>query len=217
MAEDLIINNLLPVKNLYGLVVCGGKSTRMGCDKSMLQYFNKPQRYYLYDMLKPICEKVFISCNASQAEEIPTEYETITDLNACSNIGPMASLISALTKYPENNFLVVGCDYPYLTVNELYSFIFSNQEETAAAFYDDVENVYDPLLACYHHSSFQRLLRMYATGKYSLQQFLQAEGAARYHPLNKKAMISVDTKHDFLKAKKAINLIPQWNNDTNLS
>ena len=65
--------------NTYGLVLCGGKSTRMGTDKSMLQYHSKPQRYYVYDLLFPLCEKVFISCNEQQSSTIEVGYDYIQD------------------------------------------------------------------------------------------------------------------------------------------
>ena len=46
---------------LHGLVVCGGQSTRMGMDKSQLQYHGVPQREWLYELLQPLCEDVYIS------------------------------------------------------------------------------------------------------------------------------------------------------------
>jgi molybdopterin-guanine dinucleotide biosynthesis protein A len=46
---------------LNGLILAGGKSTRMGQDKGMIDYHGKPQREYLVDLLKPYCLEVFIS------------------------------------------------------------------------------------------------------------------------------------------------------------
>ncbi|MBK8495728.1 MAG: NTP transferase domain-containing protein [Chitinophagaceae bacterium] len=48
-------NNI--ITNTYGLVLCGGNSSRMGTDKSMLQYYDKPQRYHVYDMLLPFVKR----------------------------------------------------------------------------------------------------------------------------------------------------------------
>src|SRR4051812_39594577 len=105
--------------NVYGLVVCGGKSSRMGKDKSMLDYHGKPQRYYLYEMLEPLCEQVFISCSKEQAATIPSEYKIIEDAAEYEDIGPMAALLSAFKKYPKASFIAVGCDYPFINDHHL--------------------------------------------------------------------------------------------------
>ena len=55
---------------LYGLIMCGGKSSRMGTDKSRIVYQQKEQQYHVYQMLQTFCEKVFISCNAEQGKTI---------------------------------------------------------------------------------------------------------------------------------------------------
>jgi molybdenum cofactor guanylyltransferase len=210
MPEDPAIKNILPVPSLIGLVVCGGQSKRMGSDKSVLQYYKKPQRYHLYDVLSTLCEKTYLSCNASQIPEIDEGFETLVDMGPCEGIGPMAALVTAITHHPTNDFLVVGCDYPFLKETELFSFIFSNQEGSPAAFYNDIDQVYEPMLAYYHHSGHHTLMKMYATGKYSLQQFLQSQNAAKFHPSDKTCIKSIDTRHDYLKAKKLIDLNPKW-------
>ena len=46
--------------------MCGGKSSRMGTDKSRIIYHEKEQQYHVYEMLQLICEDVFISCNKEQ-------------------------------------------------------------------------------------------------------------------------------------------------------
>ena len=129
------------MKDTYGLVVCGGNSNRMGTDKSMLQYYKKPQRYHVYDMLLPLCEKVFISCNAQQANSIAEGYDFIKDAPAYNDIGPMAALLSAFTLHPHKNLLLIGCDYPFLKTAELERFSLLCKE-VPASFYNNKAVIY---------------------------------------------------------------------------
>ena len=53
---------------LNGLVLAGGKSERMGFDKSSISWHGKEQRYHIADMLKPFCNDVFISVQPRSAK-----------------------------------------------------------------------------------------------------------------------------------------------------
>src|SRR4051812_24633015 len=97
---------------LYGLIACGGKSSRMGFDKSTIVYHGKPQRYHVYNLLQPFCEKIFISCNHEQAASILPEYSFIVDTERAQHRGPIAALVSAFEQFPGASFLLIGCDYP---------------------------------------------------------------------------------------------------------
>ena len=183
----------------YGVVVCGGNSARMGTDKSMLQYYAKPQRYHVYDMLQPFCEKVFISCNAAQVNSIVSGYDFIEDDAAFENIGPMAALLTACAKFPGRNLLLIGCDYPFLTAGELQRFT-NLCKDAPAGFYNEEANIYEPILAWYPSISFEILEGMHKAGQFSLQHFLQDTHAVRYYPSDKNSITSVDTKGDFVNA-----------------
>ena len=63
---------------LFGLVLAGGKSQRMGEDKGLINYHGKIQREYMADLLDDICEETFISCRPEQAAEIE-HYPTLPD------------------------------------------------------------------------------------------------------------------------------------------
>lgn len=189
-------------QNTYGLVVCGGKSSRMGSDKSLLQYFEKPQRYHVYDMLLPFCEKVFISCNAAQVNSIEDRYDFIED--SFIDIGPMAALLSAFTKFPENNILLIGCDYPFLAATELQHFL-PECKGGLSAFYSEEEKIYEPLLAWYPSASFNGLKEMYKTKQFSLQYFLKSNNAGKHYPADKNSIMSVDNYADFIKVNEILN------------
>ena len=194
-------------KELTGLVVCGGKSTRMGMDKSMIIYHEKAQRYHVYDMLGNFCDRVFLSCNEQQTTDISSRYEVLPDLPEYSNIGPMAALLTAFSKYPGRDFLVVGCDYPLLSDTDLAEFLqFNDNDKIASAFYKAENLMYEPLIAWYSKKSEDALNRMYLEKKYSLQHFLKENNAERYEPTRPENIISVDTSEECQKMKDLLNL-----------
>lgn len=191
-------------QNTYGLVMCGGNSNRMGTDKSMLQYFDKPQRYHVYDMLLPFCEKVFISCNSKQANSIDAGYNFIADAPAYNNIGPMAALLSAFTLHPQKNLLLIGCDYPFLKTSELEIFsLLCN--DIPVSFYNSEAVIYESMLAWYPYTGFDELKRMFEAKQFSLQQLLRNFDAIKYKPTDIYSIKSVDSAEAFNEAYKLIN------------
>lgn len=196
---------------LYGLVVCGGQSTRMGRDKSLIDYHGKPQRYYVYEMLEWICDKVFISCNRAQAEGVNKPYEILTDLPVYDNIGPMAALLTAFATFPDHDFLVVGCDYPYISNKDLKEFLKSLDSKTvASAFYQKENTIYEPLLAWYSRKSGAELVTMFNKQQYSLQHFLREHNAGKYDSPRPKNIVSVDTPEQYQTAKEQITRKSQF-------
>jgi molybdenum cofactor guanylyltransferase len=197
------INVYLP--DTYGLVMCGGNSSRMGTDKSLLTYYNKPQRYHVYEMLLPFCKNVFISCNQLQSANIEKGYPFLKDDDAYTDIGPMAALLTACKQFPEKNILLIGCDYPFLSATDLQQFsTYCAGENNMAAFYNEQEELYEPLLAWYPYQSFDKLKKMHHANRYSLQHFLKDNGAIKFYPQNKNSITSVDTNDEFIKARNSI-------------
>lgn len=191
-------------KNLVGIVACGGKSLRMGRDKSKLVYFAKQQRYHIYEVLCGICSEVFISCNSIQINEIDAGCRAIEDLTKYENSGPMAALLTAFEKFPQKNFLLIGCDYPFITQNDLSEFINSISDETrASAFFNVNDGFYEPLLAYYPSNCFENILFNFSKKNFSLQYFLKSVNAQRFFPSNPKSIVGIDTADEF---KSIMNL-----------
>lgn len=98
---------------LYGLVLAGGKSTRMGEDKAALDYHGRPQAAHALDLLATACAKVFLSCRADQAG-LPAYAGHPRIHDAHIGLGPLGGILSALDAHPEAAFLVAACDLPFL-------------------------------------------------------------------------------------------------------
>jgi molybdopterin-guanine dinucleotide biosynthesis protein A len=182
------------IRDSYGLVLCGGKSTRMKTDKSTLTYFGRPQWQQVYEMLHVHCTTAFISCSGSQEHQFGKEYPLIIDDTPFQDCGPIASLLSAFAKFPDRDLFIAGCDYPFLSSQELDEFFSSSSSDhLATAFFNEMENVYEPVLGWYSHRSRMALMERFFTKKYSLQKFLLDINAKKYFPHDINSMISVDT------------------------
>lgn len=166
-------NDILSIKNfimnffsqlshkipLFGLVLTGGKSTRMKQDKAKLEYHGKPQFQHTYDLLSTCCEKVFISSRAEQKEDFPLPqiHDTFLDL------GPMGGILSALKAYPKTAFLVLACDLPYITQETLKKLLTNrNTFKIATSYQSPSDSFPEPLCAIYEPKSKTRLLQFLA-------------------------------------------------------
>src|SRR5487761_1810759 len=83
---------------LYGLVLAGGRSTRMQRDKAALEYAGRSQLERAVELITPLVERVFVSVRPDQAGD-PGEAE-----------GPIAGIIAAQTRHPDAAWLVLACD-----------------------------------------------------------------------------------------------------------
>jgi molybdopterin-guanine dinucleotide biosynthesis protein A len=190
---------------LYGLIVCGGDSSRMGADKGLLQYYDLPQRYHLYHMLQPYCTKVFISCNSLQAQSIEAGYEYLVDATPYENIGPMAALLTAWDVYPKVSLLVIGCDYPFLQSADIKQLIAARSAEAqAVSFYNTAASMYQPLLAIYEQPLSEKVVHQFCRGKNSLRHTLLEAHATRVIPQDESILNSVDTIKEYEDAKSLL-------------
>jgi len=191
---------------VYGLVISGGQSTRMGADKSLINYHGKPQRYYLYDMLTTICSKAFISCNKSQAKEITGDHHVIIDSDKYQQIGPMGGLLSAFEKYPDASFLVVGCDYPFIKATDIKMLIDSHEnDDLATTYYNDKEQIREPLLGLYKAGCYKPLLKQFNQKDYSLNHFLKDIDSRKILPSSPEIIQSIDNPEQYQNALSIIN------------
>ena len=193
------------MKKLSGLVICGGQSSRMGEDKSLINYNGKPQREYLCELLQPFCEDVFISCNKEQATSILPPYKTIVDDDKYAGVGPMAGLLSAFEKYPDAAFLVVGCDYPFLRKKHLHDLVEARIGLDDAVFFSNPEtNMEEPLICIYENNSYHKLLKNFREKKYSLRHFLREANTCMIFPGSVEFLQSVDTIESYHTAKELL-------------
>lgn len=131
---------------LYGLVLSGGKSTRMGQDKSLIQYHDLPQREHLYNLLSQVCDKVFFSIRNEQSHEFASDVATIIDRDEYK--GPFNGLLSAHYSNPKIAWLVLACDLPLINMGSIKQLIAERDiNKNATAFATTKTGLPEPLAA----------------------------------------------------------------------
>jgi molybdopterin-guanine dinucleotide biosynthesis protein A/nucleoside-triphosphatase THEP1 len=179
---------------LYGVVLCGGQSVRMGTDKAFISYHDKPQYAYTTELIKPYCESVFISCNNKQNSQIPQNYNTVLDNATFADAGPMTGVLSAFEKLNNQSILLIGCDYPHLLQTDIEALLAARNEcYDAVCFIQTETNIEEPLLAVYEKQCAPLLLDFFSQGNTSMRKFLTTIRTHKIVPESLKRIQSIDT------------------------
>jgi molybdopterin-guanine dinucleotide biosynthesis protein A len=178
----------------------------MGRDKSLLEYFGQPQRYYLYELLRELCAGAYICCNQEQLDLIPAEYNTLPDDPAYGDIGPMNALLAAFDTFPDAGFLVLGCDYPYLRKEDLQQLIKAAETSgKTTAFYNAGSQIIEPLATVYLQDIQQSLRRQFDSGMHSLRLLLEDHNIHLVDAITPLRLKSIDTPEDYHLAFELLN------------
>lgn len=139
---------------LKGLVLCGGRSTRMQEDKSQIAYHGLPQWEYLYQLLQSVVSEVYLSCREDQTQ-FSGKPVIVDSVNAG---GPSAGLLSAYALQPETSWLVLACDLPLISRQSLEVLIASRQaNKDATAFISPADRLPEPLIAIWEPQGLAKL------------------------------------------------------------
>ncbi len=135
--------------SVYGLVLAGGMSRRMGIDKAALLSDGMTQLSRAVTLLENYVEKVYVSTNIGQSDDaVRRDFDLIVD--KYDNIGPLAGILSAMDLFPKRNWLVVACDLPNLDATTI-EYLLGNWEKTQpmTAFQSVLDGMPEPLCAIY--------------------------------------------------------------------
>lgn len=191
---------------LYGLVLSGGKSTRMGTDKGLIEYHGVPQREYLYDLLSQVCEETFISLREEQQEELPSRMKTIIDLNEYR--GPYNGLLSAHKKYPEAAWLVLACDLPLMDVDALKELISQRDANKQATAFALKENpLPEPLCAIWEPHAFEASIDYLNSGNGTCpRKYLINHDTKLVFPKNENVLLNANSEKEYKEALEKLSV-----------
>ena len=154
---------------MQGIVLCGGKSMRMGTDKALLNTTGITWAQSAANKLAPLLLQVSLSVNEGQYNFYATAFrETaiIKDNSTLQVYGPLSGLLSVHLQHPLEDIFVLACDMPLMesfVLAELYNLYHTNKNADAYIFTNDNEP--EPLCGIYCANGLATILKMHQQNK----------------------------------------------------
>jgi molybdopterin-guanine dinucleotide biosynthesis protein A len=189
---------------LYGLVLAGGRSSRMRADKAALAYGARPQLAEAFDLVSRHAGRSFVSVRADQvAEPLRAAYPQVVDGDA--GRGPVAGILAAQARHPECAWLVVACDLPHLDDAVLKDLLrLRDPARLATCFASTHDGLPEPLCAVYEPASRLALLAHVAAGRDCPRKFLMGHDVRVLEPRHGSALDNANTPEDAAAARAAL-------------
>ncbi len=135
--------------DVLGLVLCGGKSARMGRDKALEEFEGRSFLARSIETLRPLTREVLLACGSAPRYQ---SFGCALVLDACPDAGPLAGLAAGLEAARRQGAayaLVCACDMP-LGSRALFAALLARARATQADIcLTELESGVEPLLGVY--------------------------------------------------------------------
>lgn len=184
---------------ITGVVVAGGKSSRMGMDKGAILFGDKYLVQYSIDALKPLCSKLLISTQNEWYAQFG--YPLINDI--IKDCGPMGGIYSSLLAAETPYIVALACDLPFINTQILEKLIANIHDYDCIV--PRIGNKYEPLCAVYSKSMIPSIEQCIHAGYYALRDLIEKSNHLFLDFSNDPAaFMNLNTMNDLDKGKQLL-------------
>ncbi len=141
-------------QKITGIILSGGKSSRMGSDKGLLVLHGKPLIQYSIEVLKELCSEIIICTNNPAYETFG--FPVIKDVYP--DLGPIGGIYTGLLNTNSDSNFVLSCDMPFINSQALAYLLSKNNKSLVSIPIHD-QNMIEPLCALYSKAILPQLTK----------------------------------------------------------
>jgi molybdopterin-guanine dinucleotide biosynthesis protein A len=198
---------------LSGLVLAGGRATRMGgVDKGLLMLAGRPLVTYIVQALRSQVADLFINANRNLEQYRELGHPVVTDLME-GYYGPLAGMASGLRIAKTHYLLTSPCDSPFVPSDlaaRLHTSLINKNAEIAVA---ENQGRLEPVFALIDCRLLPSLLEYLNSGERKIDRwYAQHRMAAVDFSDNPRAFINLNTPEELAAVEqelKSINAVRQ--------
>lgn len=196
--------SFMKMPELQAVVLAGGKSVRMGEDKTEIAYHGIPQTEYVVKMCEELGMKTFVSCRPDQQDKyVQKGYHVISD--RIEGIGPMGGMISAFMNDSSKAYLVVASDMPLLDAKAIEHIMDSrNAAKLATSFFNEQKQWPEPLFTIWEPKSYAQMLYFISLGISCPRKVLMNSDIQIISTENLDVLMNVNHPEELLQIKKIL-------------
>ena len=202
-----------PANNLTGVIVAGGRSSRLGRSKPLIRIGGRLVLARIESALRPICEEIILVIRKGQDDEVA---ETGLSLRMhvvednWDEAGPLAGIEAGLAATATQLAFVTAADHPFIS-SELVSALACAGEDVDLVV-PRIADRMQPLHAVYRASLHDSIRTDLAAGQLSPLQFIRnadasgrvrfySEDESRLHDPDLRSFTDFDTPADLAKVR----------------
>lgn len=180
---------------LFGLVLAGGESRRMGRDKGALVFGGEACARRAWRLLNRLCVRAYVSVRAEQAgAEAYAGLPLILD--EIRGNGPAAGLMAAWRAQPTVAWLVLAADLPLVDAGLLGELIRRRDAARLATVFRQADGKLQPLCAIWEPAAAALLEQGVAAGDASLRRLLEGRPIAGVIPSAPERLAGANTPEE---------------------
>lgn len=149
---------------MTGVVLCGGKSLRMGTDKGLLQHQSFTWAELAANKLSSLQLPVVLSVNEQQCplySDTFARLSIIKDHASLNVFGPLRGILSVHLQLPAQDLIVLACDMPAMQKQVIEYLIKTSYEKKEEAFVFRNDSHAEPLCAIYTCKGLKKIYERY--------------------------------------------------------
>lgn len=154
---------------ITGIILAGGRSSRMGQDKGLVEINGLPLFAYIGKKLEPQVSKVWVSCNQNQ-QHYAARYPIVADIIP-DFAGPLSGMLAALIASETEWVAFVPCDVPAFP-NDLVDRLWTSKGEAMAVYATDNQRPH-PALCLLNKSLIPQLQTYLEKGERKVMLFFK--------------------------------------------
>jgi molybdenum cofactor guanylyltransferase len=179
-------------KHITGIILAGGKSSRIGSDKGFLLLNEKAFIQHIIEAIQPLVKDIIIVSNNSDYDIL--NLKRVNDL--IENSGPLSGIYSGLHHSNTENNLVLSCDVPLINTETLKK-LTANIEEHIDVIQLESKGKTMPLIAMYKTHCKNKFFELLQQGEKRLR-FAVKQCKVKTITLNtelEKFTVNINTQH----------------------
>lgn len=160
-----------PKFQLPCIIFAGGKSSRMGSDKSLLPFGGCDSlAQYQFERLRPFFDRVYISAKESNKFEFTADI--IPDIVETGIFAPTAGFVSVFEHLSDERVFVLSVDTPFVDEAVIEKLLDADSEELDAVIAETASGSH-PMCGIYHRSLLREFKTMLAEDNHRLGMLLK--------------------------------------------
>jgi len=184
------------------VIFAGGRSRRMGEDKSLLPFggFNTLTEFQL-SRLSKIFSTIYISCK--ERSKFNFEASFIEDIKTEDIFAPTAGFVAIYKELKEDSFFAISVDAPFVGQKEIEKIIDADRDDSDATIAKTAFGI-QPMCGIYHRSLENKFTQMLQDDNHKLGLLLKSSKSAFINFNDEKPFLNLNHPHEYKEALKLI-------------